>query len=76
MITDRALSYNGAKTATRKHFFQKQLNKWMAKRKKEKQNLQTYRRRREGKIWTFEIINYAKYHFILWKIIKNKSEHL
>ena len=41
VITDRALSYNGAKTATRKHFFQKQLHKWTGKGKKVKENLQT-----------------------------------
>ena len=41
VITDRALSYNGAKTVTRKHFFQKQRHKWTGKGKKEKENLQT-----------------------------------
>ena len=61
---DRALSYNGAKTAARKHSFKSsaEMDGEREARQREPADMQM---EKGEKRWTYEIINYASNHFIL-----------
>ena len=63
---DPALSYNGAKTATRKHSFKSSAINGRAHGGKKRETADAQMEKGD-KRWTFEIINYASYHFILQK---------
>ena len=69
---DRALSYNGAKTANRKHSFKISAINGRAKGSKKKRTCgRADGERRKKMIWTFEINCLVPFYFM--KIIKKKN---